>query len=105
MTTVWLHFKNKSSNEYFAHSPETRTVTYTKKESRSYTTQKSVKTAVFVVLIMISSIWLFFKTKANNQESANNSTKKAKKMLDADRANGVNSKSEEELKLEAIFKD
>jgi ATP-dependent Zn protease len=102
---VWLLFKNKSSNEYFAHSSETRTGTYTKKESSSYTTQKSVKTAVFVVLIMISSLWLFFKTKANKQESANSSSKKAKKMLEADRANGVSGKSEEELKLEAIFKD
>jgi hypothetical protein len=67
--------------------------------------KKPIKTASLMFFIMISSLWLFFKTRINNPKSIHNSKIKAKKILDEERINGAVEKSNEDLKLEAIFKD
>jgi hypothetical protein len=74
-------------------------------EFESTKLNKSIKTASLIFFIMISSLWLFFQTRINNQKSLHNSEIRAKKLLYEERINGADEKSNEDLKLEAIFKE
>lgn len=101
--SLWMFFEHYSKKSKLDQN-SVRTAEAYKSKRKNNSVSHSMKTAGFVVLILINSMWLFFKTKASKNYSANNSPRKVKKLLEEER-NNMNDRPNEAERLEAIFSD